>query len=51
MTREVSVRAAGAVDGERLQARHEQLRAIGAVGLTGVSREAFTEADFEARRW
>jgi N-carbamoyl-L-amino-acid hydrolase len=50
MTREVSVRAAGAVDGERLQARHEQLRAIGAVGLTGVSREAFTEADFEARR-
>src|ERR1019366_3084689 len=50
MTREVRLPAAGAVDGERLQARHEQLRAIGAVGLTGVSREAFTEADFEARR-
>ena len=50
MSREVSVRAAGAVDGDRLWARHEQLCAIGALGVTGVSRETFTEADFEARR-
>ncbi len=50
MSRELSRRAAAAVDGDRLWARHEQLRAIGALGPTGVSREAFTEADFEARR-
>jgi N-carbamoyl-L-amino-acid hydrolase len=50
MISEAAIRAAAAVEGARLERRHEQLRSIGAFGQTGLSREAFTAADFEARR-
>lgn len=50
MTGSIAATVAAAVDAERLQRRHEALAAIGALQPTGLSREAYTDADFEARR-
>ena len=50
MMASIAATVAAAVDADRLARRHEALAAIGALRPTGLSREAFTDADFEARR-
>jgi len=50
MTGTIVERVAAAVDADRLSRRHEALAAIGGLQPSGLSREAYTEADFEARR-
>ena len=49
MSRSLTVQAAEAVNAERLWKRHQELAAIGAIGETGLDREALTDADFRAR--